>query len=589
MGLRQQPSINPYTIFGLLLALRLANALSVQTFFQPDEYFQALEPAWQLAFGPGSGAWITWEWREHLRSSLHPMLFAAAYRLAVQLSSLLHVLPSSRATILLAAPKVLQAVIAAAGDHFTWLLAVVIYGPKSQASLAALGLSVLSPWQYHCSIRSFSNSMETTLTVAALYYWPWHWFLEPDQMATTKQDPTAPQSQADVDPTKMVRQFKTFLEQDGSAATEMPEKQSTTASRPDGLFISLSLAAVACILRPTNVIIWAAISVCLLSCYGNAQKLRVLLSSAVICGSSVLALSLAMDRAYYGQMVFPSLKFLYVNIVQAVAGFYGTNRIDYYITEGLPLLLTTALPFAALGTWHSVRPGMDRPGLKGYVERQTKFVLATAAVTTVLAMTMISHKEVRFIYPLLPMLHVLAAKPLKDFFSTVPVNKVKLGLLSLMLVVNIYIAAYVNFVHQRGVVDVMHYLRHEQEARLAQTPALGVGVQPNITVGFLMPCHSTPWRSHLIYPEIKAWALTCEPPLGLTVEERRRYEDEADIFYNHPASWIDDNLKDRKLITTGKQGTVKARAGDEARREWPEYLVFFEHLEPVMNAVLDRT
>lgn len=44
----------------VLFAFRLVNALCVRTFFQPDEYFQALEPAWQLVFGPESGAWMTW-------------------------------------------------------------------------------------------------------------------------------------------------------------------------------------------------------------------------------------------------------------------------------------------------------------------------------------------------------------------------------------------------------------------------------------------------------------------------------------------------------------------------------------------------
>jgi GPI mannosyltransferase 3 len=43
-----------------LIAFRILNAFTIQTFFQPDEYFQALEPAWQLAFGKNSGAWITW-------------------------------------------------------------------------------------------------------------------------------------------------------------------------------------------------------------------------------------------------------------------------------------------------------------------------------------------------------------------------------------------------------------------------------------------------------------------------------------------------------------------------------------------------
>jgi phosphatidylinositol glycan class B len=44
----------------LILVFRFINALCVRTFFQPDEYFQSLEPAWQMAFGSQSGAWITW-------------------------------------------------------------------------------------------------------------------------------------------------------------------------------------------------------------------------------------------------------------------------------------------------------------------------------------------------------------------------------------------------------------------------------------------------------------------------------------------------------------------------------------------------
>ena len=44
----------------ILIAFRIANALSIKTFFQPDEFFQSLEPAWEIAFGANSGAWITW-------------------------------------------------------------------------------------------------------------------------------------------------------------------------------------------------------------------------------------------------------------------------------------------------------------------------------------------------------------------------------------------------------------------------------------------------------------------------------------------------------------------------------------------------
>ena len=55
-------------VFIALLIFRIINSQLVQTFFQPDEYFQALEPAWQIAFGPDSGAWITWVRSHNLTS-----------------------------------------------------------------------------------------------------------------------------------------------------------------------------------------------------------------------------------------------------------------------------------------------------------------------------------------------------------------------------------------------------------------------------------------------------------------------------------------------------------------------------------------
>jgi phosphatidylinositol glycan class B len=59
--LASQPPPSPATnIFLFLVAFRILNALSVRTFFQPDEFFQSLEPAWQIAFGKDQGAWITW-------------------------------------------------------------------------------------------------------------------------------------------------------------------------------------------------------------------------------------------------------------------------------------------------------------------------------------------------------------------------------------------------------------------------------------------------------------------------------------------------------------------------------------------------
>jgi phosphatidylinositol glycan class B len=60
------------------LFTRVTIALATRTFFQPDEYFQALEPAHFLVFGYGD---LTWEWTSNppIRSILYPALNIPIY------------------------------------------------------------------------------------------------------------------------------------------------------------------------------------------------------------------------------------------------------------------------------------------------------------------------------------------------------------------------------------------------------------------------------------------------------------------------------------------------------------------------------
>lgn len=149
-------------ILSALLVFRFINALCVRTFFQPDEYFQALEPAWSMAFGSDSGAWLTWvnkyflplfllsggvlirvnkEWQHQLRSSLHPAIFGAAYKAVYSLMDFLEFYEPFRAFILVPMPKIIQSVFAALGDFYTWRLATEIYGMESNVPWAAVRLS----------------------------------------------------------------------------------------------------------------------------------------------------------------------------------------------------------------------------------------------------------------------------------------------------------------------------------------------------------------------------------------------------------------------------------------------------------------
>ncbi|GAB7364865.1 hypothetical protein MBLNU230_g5657t1 [Neophaeotheca triangularis] len=537
-------------IFNLLLSLRILNAFGIKTFFQPDEYFQSLEPAWQLAFGSDGGAWITWEWREQLRSSIHPWIFAKVYDVAHHFSIRLQLEPAVKANLLLAAPKILQAGFAAVMDFDTARLALRIYGGGSRASIAALVLTVFSPWQWFCSTRTLSNSLETALTIAALDHWPWEWLL-------SGHNPAA-----------------------GNRAASVIV--------PPGIKISLLAAALACILRPTNIIIWVTVGLSSMLLSQNRQRALVVARNAIVCGAAAFAVSYSLDGRYYGESVLPPLKFLHFNLVQELAVFYGKNRPDYYLTEGLPLLLTTALPFAGAGLWQALR---RKNKATGQLQQSTLYILALTIPVTITTLSLISHKEVRFIYPLLPILHILAAKPLAAFFDPQarPRSKLRGAILLLGLLANMAIAAYATLVHQRGIVDVMHYLRESHEDRLIQAGKTNSSADRSSTVGFLMPCHSTPWRSHLIHSGIEAWALTCEPPIHVPLSERESYMDEADVFYDDPEAWLKANMQPLETITQSSAAGDDSENAHAGRKAWPERLVFFEQLEPKLQALLAGT
>lgn len=364
--------------------------------------------------------------------------------------------------------------------------------------------------------------------------------------------------------------------------------------------------------------------------------------------------------------------------MQSLATFYGSNRTDYYLTEGLPLLLTTATPFALTGLYqalfqcastdstsydrHTNSNGARAPigsnnvskclnqaasintkmksqstpaNTPGSTNRQATvqsghqsyaavlYTLATTVVMNAVVLSFIAHKEVRFLYPVLPFLHILAAGPLIAFLfpktsqpladpasqtsrpeqmskashnvdMSTHLGRIPLPrklLLGGLLAVNISIAYYTSIVHQSGVISVLHHLREQHEVTNHQVspniarPDFSSNKNNETTVAFLMPCHSTPWRSHLIYPGINAWALTCEPPLDVPLSLRSEYLDEADQFYANPKAWLRTHMEepDKLHMESIENDGVQSDAPKRTRRPWPKYLVFFEHLEGVMK------
>lgn len=293
---------------------------------------------------------------------------------------------------------------------------------------------------------------------------------------------------------------------------------------------------------------------------------------------------------YYGFPTFPQLRFLTFNIHQDLAVFYGVHRLDYYFTEGLPLLLMGLLPFALFGLFRSLSWSFYGRKMTSYsLEVITLPAFAWTTVFVVSVMSLISHKEARFIYPLLPCLHVIAGNSVSMMARKASIWKGFILLVILLL--HATIAQYASRTHQRGVIDVLHFLRarHESKAHNGTT-----------TVAFLMPCHSTPWRSHLMDPEIDAWALTCEPPVDMLPNQRARYTDEADVFYNDVETWLRTNMEDleHSMVLDAQEQSIKAAKHHERtinnqitgrNRPWPQFVAFFEQLEPQMRAWFNQS
>jgi len=107
-----------WTVWWISVSVRVVNSVLVQTFFSPDEYWQSLEPAHVAVFGYGE---LTWEWRHHIRSFLHPLVYALLF-------ALLDLLSLDQSFLITLAPNLLNALFAALADLSTFRLASLLFG-----------------------------------------------------------------------------------------------------------------------------------------------------------------------------------------------------------------------------------------------------------------------------------------------------------------------------------------------------------------------------------------------------------------------------------------------------------------------------
>lgn len=278
--------ISPREVFILCLVARMLNSLLVQTYFNPDEHWQALEVAHHITFGYGH---LTWEWKRGIRSYLHPSIFSFLYKG-------LSFLTLDTPWFMIRTPRLLQSVFSAVGDLYLFKISQMLF--DDHVAKWVLFAQLTNWFMFFSFTRTLSNSLETVLTLVSLYYWP----------CIRKHPNTA-----------------------------------TLGSRK----WALAVAALACAIRPTSAITWLYVG--LLELYLTNEKIICILLEVIPIGTLILGVTLMLDRWMYGTWVIVPLNFVKFNFLSSGGDYYGTHVWHWYLSQGFTVMLFTFLPFSFVG------------------------------------------------------------------------------------------------------------------------------------------------------------------------------------------------------------------------------------------------
>eukprot|EP01018_Ginkgo_biloba_P025171 Gb_16626 [translate_table: standard] len=317
-------------VFYGCMGFRILNALLIQTYFNPDEHWQALEVAHRVVFGYGH---LTWEWEKGIRSFFHPMVFAILYKI-------LAIFKLDTPWSMIKAPRLLQSIFAAIGDLYLYKLARRFFGER--VSQWALFCQMTNWFLFFAITRTLSNSLETVLTTMSLFYWPLNNF-----------------------------------------------SYNEACYSPISRKLAILIAAFSCAIRPTSAIVWLYVGI--IHLYEAHDKLKFLILEVLPIGVIVLIGTCLLDRWMYGSWVLVPLNFLKFNFFSSGGDYYGTHPWHWYFTQGFPAMVFTFLPLSAVGIWLSKE--WKLAGLIGWVlglysvlgHKEFRFVLPVLPITLMFA------------------------------------------------------------------------------------------------------------------------------------------------------------------------------------------------------------
>jgi GPI mannosyltransferase 3 len=470
-----------WSLFAMVCCIRVINTFLIQSYFDPDEFWQTMEPAYCEAFveeRPCPG--FTWEWKRRAPASMGNLIEKSMWGPVRSYVSILPTYYFFRLIKVMAidshwlvsrGPLILNALLVAAPvDMAVWYTARWLPNPGSnfQRGLPAwcLFCSLTSWFNGYSLVRTFANSQETLFLILAVA------LVSPELVGNVNAK------------WELLRGCAAFL--------------------LGGLCTSIRFTALAAFM-PMGIILG-------LRGQSILGKMSYLIAPCAFFGGLGLAVAMWIDYNFFGFWTIPFLGNFHFNVVLDNADLYGSHPFYWYFTSGLPAISGVLLPFLL---WDFLR--IRNAALSSYGQRN----LWTIVLCYTFTMSFNGHKEFRFIHPVLPLVCLLCGQHVR----TLSVGQVKgkariIGVASPFVVMNLLVVMYLGLFHQSGSIKVNHAIvaasrqRYNEGSNIQSLLNHGTRTQLSYLVHYLTgACHSTPLHSSLHSPPLifKTWSLDCSP------------------------------------------------------------------------------
>lgn len=294
--------------------------------------------------------------------------------------------------------------------------------------------------------------------------------------------------------------------------------------------LAFVLGGLSACVRFTSLAAWIPIGV-IIVLRENAtakQKLGTLFELCAVNGLLGVALGCCVDRWVYGFWAIPFLGNFHFNAILGLGSLYGTHPMLWYIYAGVPAICGIALPMFLWDALLLLTKTYSRTN-DGEGNRSRLTIFWIIASYTLLH-SFSEHKEFRFLLPVFPLMLILAGHTMVELLEGMGVFQSILVLVALCLL-NYPHLIYLGTVHQRGPIAANAFLASIMNKSTQQDKR-----NNQFSIHYLMGCHSAPAYSHLhvagVYVDVDY--LDCSPGC----RSNKDLICESDAFSNDPYGYM---------------------------------------------------